>query len=158
MVTVESGRHKQKDCGYNDTVAEVDEEETAEHPNSDASSSTHRVTLPPLGLSSTGTAQSTAGTVSTLLEDHALSGWLCELGTGVDDTRWRENEFVELLVDTGATEHVCGPQDFTHAAWTIGPRPAHKTATSALLQHYGQRIVTSGVKTKSCERASLSLT
>ena len=57
VVTVESGRHKQKDCGYNDTVAEVDEEETAEHPNSNASSSTHRVTPPPHGLSSTGTAQ-----------------------------------------------------------------------------------------------------
>ena len=30
----------------------------------------------------------------------------------------RECEFVELLVDTVATEHVCGPHDFTHEEWT----------------------------------------
>ena len=36
-----------------------------------------------------------------------------------------ERELVELLVDTGAVEHVCAPQEFTHAALTSGPRPAH---------------------------------
>ena len=53
----------------------------------------------------------------------------------------RECEYVELLVDTGATQHVCGPHDFTHAALTDGPRPALKTATAELLKHYGTRTV-----------------
>ena len=52
-----------------------------------------------------------------------------------------KKEFVELLVDTGATEHVCGPQDFTHAVLTSGPRPALKTATGELLKHCGLRTV-----------------
>ena len=48
------------------------------------------------------------------MEALAQSGWLCELVMGSDDARVRECEFVELLVDTGATEHVCAPHDFTH--------------------------------------------
>ena len=60
---------------------------------------------------------------------------------GSDDAQMREGEFVELLVDTGATEHVCGPHDVTHAALTSGPRPALKTATGELLKHYGPRTV-----------------
>ena len=101
--------HKQQDCRHKKPVAEVDEKETVEPPISNASSSTNRVTPPPPGLSSTGTAQSTSGKISTLMEDHAQSGWLCELVTGVDDTRDCERmSFVELLVGTGATEHVCG--------------------------------------------------
>ena len=98
---------EQKDCRYKNTVAEVDEEESVEPPNSSASSSTTRVTPPPHGLSSAGTAQSTTGSISTLMEAHAQSGWLCELVVGSDDARVRECEFVELVVDTGATEHVC---------------------------------------------------
>ena len=35
-----------------------------------------------------GTAQSAAGTISTLMEDHAQSGWLCELVVGSDDTKF----------------------------------------------------------------------
>ena len=62
------GRHKLKDCRYKNTVAEVDEEESVEPPSSGASSSTSRVTPPPPGLFSAGTAQSTTGTISTLLE------------------------------------------------------------------------------------------
>ena len=120
--------HKQKDCQEKNTVAEEDEEEFVEPPNSSASSSTTRVTPPPPGLSSAGTAQSTTGSISTLMEAHAHSGCLCELVVGSDDARVRECEFVELLVDTGATEHVCGPHD-THAALKNGPRPALKTAT-----------------------------
>ena len=73
------------------------------------------------------------------MEDHAQSGWLCEIVVGSDDARMRE--FVELLVDTGATEHLCGPHDFTHAALTNGPRPALKAATGELLKHYGTRTV-----------------
>ena len=115
-------------------------EESVEPPNSSASS-TNRVTPPPPGLSSVGTAQSTTGSISTLVEDHAQSGWLCELVVGSDDARMRECEYVELLVDTGATEHVCGPHDFTHAALTSGPRPALKTVTGELLKHYGTRTV-----------------
>ena len=98
--------HKQKYCRYKNTGAEVDEEESVEPPNSSASSSTTRVTPPSLGLSSAGIAQSTTGTMSTLVEDHALSGWLCEFVVGSDDAQTREGEFVGLLVDTGATEHV----------------------------------------------------
>ena len=75
------------------------------------------------------------------MEDLTQSGLLCELVTGADDTRLREHEFVELLVDTGPTEHVCGPQGFTHAASTSGPRPALKTVTGELLKHYGMRTV-----------------
>ena len=75
------------------------------------------------------------------MEDHAQPGWLCELVVGSDDAQMREGEFVELLVDTGATEHVCGPHDFTHVALTNGPRPALKTATGELLKHYGTRTV-----------------
>ena len=114
-------RHKQKDCRYKNTVAEVDEEESVELPNSSASSSTTRVTPPPpLGLSLAGTAQSTTASISTLMETHAQLGRLCELVVGSDDARTTECEFVELLVDTGATEHVCGPHDFTHAALKNG--------------------------------------
>ena len=75
------------------------------------------------------------------MEDHAQSGWLCELVVGSDDARMRECEFVEFVVDTGATEHVCGLHDFTNAALTNGPRPAHKTATGELLKHHGTRTV-----------------
>ena len=114
------------------TVAEVDEEEFVETPNSSASSSTTRVTPPPPGLSSAGTAQSTTGLTSTLKEAHAQSGWLCELVVGSADARMRECEYVELLVDTGATEHVCGPH---------GTTPALMTATGELLKHYGARTV-----------------
>ena len=38
--------HKKKDCRYKNTVAEVDEKESVEPPNSSASSSTTRVTPP----------------------------------------------------------------------------------------------------------------
>ena len=131
--------YKQKDCRYKNTVAEVDEEESVEPTNSSASSSTTRVTPPPPGLSSAGIAQSTVGSISTLVEDHAQSGWLCELVVASDDAQMREGEFVELLVDTGATEHVCGSHDFTHAALMNGPRPALKTSTGELLKHYGTR-------------------
>ena len=75
------------------------------------------------------------------MEAHAQSGWLCELVVGSDDARTREREYVELVVDTGATEHVCGPHDFTHAALTNGPRPALKTATGEVLKHYRTRTV-----------------
>ena len=134
-------RHKQKDCRYKNIVAEVDEEESVEPPNSSASSSTTRVTPPPPGLSLAGTAQSTTGSISTLMEAHAQSGWLCELVVGSDDARVREGEFVELLVDTGATEHVCGPHDFAHAAQKNGPRLALKTKTGEPSKHYGTRTV-----------------
>ena len=40
-----------------------------------------------------------------------------------------------------AVEHVCGRQDFTHAALTSGSRPALKTATGELLKHCGPRTV-----------------
>ena len=56
------------------------------------------------------------------MEDHAQSGWLCELVVG-------------------ATEHVCRPHDFTHAALTNGPRLALKTATGELLKHNGTRTL-----------------
>ena len=133
--------HQQKDCRYKNTVAEVDEEESVEPPNSGASSSTNRVTPPLTGLSSAGTAQSTTGTISTLVEAHAQSAWLCELLWWNPMTqKLRGNEFVELLVDTGATEHV-SRQDFTHAALTTGPRSALKTATGELRKHCGMRTV-----------------
>ena len=106
--------HKLKDCRHKNTVAEVDEDESAEPPCGSASSSTSRVTPPPPALSSTGIAQSTTGMISALTEGHARSGWLCKLETGVEDTKLCDVEMIELLVDTGATEHVCGPQDFTH--------------------------------------------
>ena len=45
-------------------------------------------------------------TISTLDEIYAYSEWLCALVTDANDARLGENEFVELLADTGATEHV----------------------------------------------------
>ena len=75
------------------------------------------------------------------MEAHAQFGWPCELVVGSDDARMRECEFVELLVDTGATEHVCGPHVCTHATLKNGPRPALKTATGELLKHNGTRTV-----------------
>ena len=105
-------KHKQKDCRYKNTVAEVDEEGSVDPPSGSASSSTIRVTPSPPGLSSSGIAQSTTGMISTLMEGHAQSGWLFELETGVEDSSMREKEMSELLVDTGATEHVCGPSRF----------------------------------------------
>ena len=47
------------------------------------------------------------------MEAHAQSGWLCELVVGSDDARVRECEFVELLVDTGATEHSRCTEEWT---------------------------------------------
>ena len=44
-------------------------------------------------------------------------------------------------MDTGATEHVCGPYDFTDVELKKGPQPALKTATGELLKHYGMRTV-----------------
>ena len=106
VVTVEKWGHKQKNCRFQNTVAEVDEEESVEPPNSSASSSTTRVTPPPPGLFSDGTAPSTRGTISTLMEAHAQSGWLCELVVGSDDARVRECEFVELVgLTTSLTLH-----------------------------------------------------
>ena len=71
--------HQQKNCRYKNTVAEVDEAESVEPPNSSASSSTTRITPPLPCLSSAGTAQSTTGSISTLVEAHAQLGWLREL-------------------------------------------------------------------------------
>ena len=75
------------------------------------------------------------------MEAHAQSGWLCELVVGTDDVRVMECELVELLVYTGASEHVCGPHFFTHAALKNGARPALTTATGDLLKHFGTRTV-----------------
>ena len=47
---------RQKDCRYKNTVAEVDEENSVEPPNSSASCSANRVTPPPPGLFPAGTA------------------------------------------------------------------------------------------------------
>ena len=58
-----------------------------------------------------------------------------------DDARVRECGFVEFLVDTGATEHVCGLHSFTHVALKNEPRPALKTAIGELDKHDGTRIV-----------------
>ena len=135
--------HKQKDSRSKNTIADVDEEETVESPNCTASSSMTRVTPPPLGLSSTVVAQSTAATIFTLIEDHAQSGWLCVVERGVEDSRLRESETVELLMDTGAAEQVCGPQNFSRASLTSGSRPALRTATGEPLEHDGQRTVDS---------------
>ena len=67
--------HKQKDCRYKNTVAQLDEEDSVEPPHNSASRSTNRVTPPLLGLSSAGTAQSTTWTISTMMEDHAQT-WM----------------------------------------------------------------------------------
>ena len=75
-------RHKQKDCGYKKTLLLKWMRRRLVDPPDNATSGTNRVT-PPLRLSSTGTAQSTAGTISTLMEDHAQSGWLCDLEKGL---------------------------------------------------------------------------
>ena len=58
------------------------------------------------------------------MEDHAQSGWLCELVVGSDDARMRECESVELLVDTGAT------------FWLIQERPSMSVGlTTSLTLH-----------------------
>ena len=62
--------HKQKDCRYKNTVAEVDEE-SVEQPNSSASSSTTRVTQPPPGLCSGSVNGGWLGRVCTTLHLHA---------------------------------------------------------------------------------------
>ena len=103
VVIAELGDTDRATVATRTTVAEVDEEKTVEPPNhSNASSSTNRVPSSPPGFKSSGTAQATSGTTSTLMEDHARSGWLCAFVTDVNDMRLRGNEFVELLVDTGA--------------------------------------------------------
>ena len=47
---------------------------------------------------------------------------------------------VQVKCAAGATEHVCGPHDFTHAALKNGPRPALKTATGKLLRFEDCRL------------------
>ena len=79
--------------------------------------------------------------IHTLMEGYVHSGWLCELEIGTDGSKSHEDEAIELFVDTGATEHVCGPYDFTHVALKKGPQPALKTATGELLKHHGVRTV-----------------
>ena len=87
-----------------------------------------RRVLPPLsGLNSTGTSQAASGTISLLMEDHAHCGWLCALVTGANDTMLRGNEIVGLLVDTGATEYVCGPLDITNVERTTATVNGRKT-------------------------------
>ena len=54
------------------------------------------------------------------MEAHPQSGWLCELVVGSDDARVKECEFVELLVDTRASEHVCGPQGEVGSVGCVG--------------------------------------
>ena len=68
-------------------------------------------------------------------------GWLCALVTDANDMRLLANELVELRVETRTTEHECGPHDFSHVELVRGPKPDLKTATGALLKHYGQRTV-----------------
>ena len=58
-----------------------------------------------------------------------------------NDMRLLANELVELRVETGTTEHECGPHDFSHVELVRGPKPDLKTAAGALLKHYGQRTV-----------------
>ena len=74
------------------------------------------------------------------MEDHAQSGWLCELVTGVGDTRFRESLSSFWWLEEQLSKSV-GPRDFTHAALTSGPRLALKTATGELLKHHGLRTV-----------------
>ena len=60
-------RHKQKDCRERTLLLRWMRRRPLNF-----SSSTNRVTPPPPGLRSTGTAQSTAGTICTLMEKHAI--------------------------------------------------------------------------------------
>ena len=89
-------------------------------------------------------AETTAGTISTLVGERAYSGWLCALVTDANDMRMRENELVELLVDTRATEHVWGPHDFGRVELASGPEPALKTAhgdvETSRTTHCGLRV------------------
>ena len=130
--------HKQRDCRYKNTVAEVDEERTVESPNNSNASSTN------LSPTSTSWFEFVCNLASNIGDDLNSEGRSCTLWMALR-TRHRckrnelaGSEFVELLVGTGATEHVCGPLDFTHVELTSGPRPALKTATGELLKHYGQ--------------------
>ena len=93
-------RHKQIHCRYKNAVAEVDEEESVEPPNSSASNSTTPVAPPPLDLSSAGTAQSTTGTISTLMEAHARQGEELRVGFAVVDVK-RPIPSVSRLMDRG---------------------------------------------------------
>ena len=82
--------HKQKDCRRKNAVAAVGWRGVCRTSRQQRSSTT-RVTPPPPGLSSAGTAHSTTVTISTLMEAHAQSGWLCALVVGSDDVtgaRW----------------------------------------------------------------------
>ena len=88
---------KQEDCRCKNIVTKKDEEEFMDPTSGSASSSTTRVTSAPPGLSSAGIVQPTTGMISTLMEGHVQSGWLCELETGVDDSNSREDETVELF-------------------------------------------------------------
>ena len=86
------------------------------------------------------------------MKAHVQSGWLCELVVGSDDARAREREFVELLVDTGATEHVCGPHDFTHAAleeWTTSRAQDRDWRAVVTLRYEDRRLPVSRRRTSS---------
>ena len=143
MVTVESGDTSKKTVDMRTPVAEVDEEESV---TSKQQCEQQHDPSPPHTTSwfvfSWKCAVHDGMRSPTLMEAHAQFGWLFELVVVSDDARVRECEFVEFLVDTGATEHVCGPHDFTHAALTNGPRPrAQRPRLGELLKHYGTRTV-----------------
>ena len=108
---------------------------------SSANSNTTRVTPTPPGFPSAGTAQST-GSIYTLIEDHAHSGWLCELVVGSNDAQMRECEYVDLLEDARTTEHVCGPHDFTHATeeWTTSRAQDRDWRTAETLRYEDRRL------------------
>ena len=120
--------------------------------SSNASSGTNCVPPPLLGFSEPGTPQTTSGTISTSMQETCVL-WMALRAC----QRCRRHEVViERFCrasggDTGATEHVRGPHDFTHVELLSEPRPALKTATGELLKHTDSALCTSGVKAKSCK-------
>ena len=146
--------HKQKYCRYKNTVAEVDEEESAEPSNRGCEQQPY-----PSHTTTSWFVFSWNCAVHDGIDLHADGGsravWLA---LGSDDARMRECWPVELLVDTGATVRVCGPHDFTHAALKNGPRPALKTSSAVETQRcedcrlpVSSRKTASGLHSCRCE-------
>ena len=141
--------HRQRDCkqkwgAHAGGVNALDEEETRSATAFSAASA----------LSSAEAARrepEEAGSVAVVLRQQ--DGWILAMGSTRPEVgnpgertagsrRGAEGrEVMELLIDSGATEHVCGPQHFQGFETKSAPWVALRSATCQELEHYGEKRV-----------------
>ena len=141
--------HRQRDCkqkwgAHAGGVNALDEEETSSAAACSAASA-------PSSAEAARREPEEAGSVAVLLRQQ--EGWILTMGSmrpEVGNTGERTagsrrgtdgREVMELLIDSGATEHVCGPQHFQDFETKSAPWVALRSATGQELEHYGEKRV-----------------